>query len=93
MKSKYSEHCQRRMAQRAIPEALMNLLLVYGEGRFQKGGTEVVELDDVAVQQALKAMKQLSRLLSNDRPYYAIVSADGTVITAGRKYKKQRVIH
>jgi hypothetical protein len=90
---KKTSHCERRMAQRAIPDTLLDLLLMHGEGRSQKGGAELIHLDEKAVQKTIKAMKQLTKLLTNDRPCYAVVGSDGCVITVGHSYKKHRVIH
>ena len=90
---KKTSHCERRMAQRAIPDTLLDLLLMHGEGRSQKGGAELIHLDEKAVQKTIKAMKQLTKLLTNDRACYAVVSSDGHVITVGHSYKKHRVIH
>lgn len=38
-------------------------------------------------------MKQLTKLLTNDRGCYAVVSSDGHVVTVGHSYKKHQVIH
>ena len=39
-----TNHARRRMAQRAIDETVVQLIEAFGESRYQKGGSEVLQI-------------------------------------------------
>jgi len=68
----YSErtvHATRRMQQRAINETLLRLIETFGEARYQKGGTEILEIREDDLKQLRQAVDRARRicLVKGDR--------------------------
>ena len=85
-----SHHAARRAQQRAIPAAVVDVLLDYGDRLAAGGGAEIVRLSarvfkELAVELIPATWRRHARTL---RTAYAVVGADGTVITVGHRFRR-----
>lgn len=85
-----SGHAERRAQQRAIPAAVVDLLLDHGDRLAARGGAEIVRLsgrmrEELAVELAPAIWRRHARTLQTA---YAVVGADGTVITVGHRFNR-----
>lgn len=83
-----SRHAQVRQQQRAIPRLILDWLLAYGAVRRSHEGSQIRYFDRkarrrVAVDVGHQVVDRLAPLLNS----YMVISADGTVITCGHRYK------
>lgn len=84
-----SHHARVRMQQRGIPGAALACLLDYGRIEHDHHGGAIVYLDKAARRRLAReqGMGPL-RALGKSLDAYAVVSADGTVMTVGHRYKR-----
>lgn len=83
-------HAHRRAQQRAIPTALIDLVLDYGDRHAAGGGTEIVRLTERSrCELAMDMDRQTWRRHAHTlRTVYAVVAADGVVITLGHRFRR-----
>jgi hypothetical protein len=79
----YTNHAEKRMQQRAIPELAIELLQIYGCTE-HSNGSNIRYFDKRTRQQATRAVKVLARDLDRLGDMY-FVESDGLVITAGHR--------
>lgn len=88
MDANLTVHARTRMQQRGIRAAALETLLDYGKVAHVEGGREIVFFDKVArnrlVAQDPSAARNANRLVRT----YAILGADGAVITVGNRYRR-----
>ena len=87
---KFTKHAEARMQQRAISKVDMEILQLFGEEQYQKGGTHIVTLTRKSQKKVQKELKSLLSRLDRDAAYYYVCSNDESVITAGHLFKKNR---
>lgn len=84
-----SVHAQARMQQRGIRPEAIELLLDYGRERhIHDRGREVVFFDKAARRRLAKANPAVAREAARLCRTYAILGADGGVITVGHRYRR-----
>lgn len=83
----YTNHAQARCQQRAIPAAAVDALLSYGE-RKRHHGADVYFLTKRSRLRAQKELGQQYRSLEKALNSYLVIADDGTLITAGRRYRR-----
>lgn len=81
-----TKHAEERLQQRAIPEAMLHFISLYGEEAHQKGGSHELRLPKRAVKALRKDLKKVLQHLDSLSNAYFIESASGEIITAGHKY-------
>jgi hypothetical protein len=84
-----SDHARVRMQQRGIPSAALECLLDYGRVVHDHRGGAIVYLDKaarrrLAREQGAAQLRELGKRLDA----YAVIGADGTVMTVGHRYKR-----
>lgn len=84
----FTEHARARMQQRGIAPAAIEILLSYGRSSHDHRGCELVYFDKAArarlVREDPAAARQAARLCRT----YAVVGADGAVVTVGHRYRR-----
>ncbi|MCC6145274.1 MAG: hypothetical protein DPW12_10510 [Rhodocyclaceae bacterium] len=81
-----TEHARARMQQRAIPPAVVEALLAYGQGEHDhRGGT--IHYFNKAARRRLER-ERLDRALERYLDAYAVVAGTGEVITVGHRDKR-----
>lgn len=85
-----SRHAQKRLQQRGIPEAFVDVLMDFGVTQHIRHGAEVVYLrrKERRMLRNCLAARELPRHFQNA---YLVVSTDGQIITAG--HRNARVKH
>ena len=85
-----SHHAARRAQQRAIPAVVVDLLLDHGDRLATAGGAEIVRLSGRGREELADelAPETLRRHAATLRTAYAVVAADGTVITVGHRFRR-----
>ena len=83
-------HAARRAQQRAIPAAVLDLLLEYGDRFGAGGGAEIVRIgqhgrDELARDLPAATWREHGRKLQTA---YAVVAADGAVVTVGHRSRR-----
>ena len=81
-----SAHARQRAQQRAIPISMLEALLDHGARRPAGGGAEIVHFTRDARQEC--AAEADWNCAGKLRSAYAVVSADGTVITVGHRFRR-----
>ena len=90
----YTKHALKRCQQRSIPQTLCDVVLDYGEYRYDKHGARIWFLTK-------RTLEKLDRALGNDvrkriekkRNVFLVESLDNsTVITAGYSYKPSKFV-
>lgn len=82
-------HAQARMQQRGIRPQAIDLLLDYGRERHvHDRGREIVFFDKAARKRLAKANPGFAREVDRLCRTYAILGADGGVITVGHRYRR-----
>lgn len=90
----YTKHALKRCQQRSIPQALCDVVLDYGEYRYDKHGARIWFLTK-------RTLEKLERVLGNDvrkklqkkKNLFVVESVDNnTVITAGYSYRASKFI-
>ena len=85
----YSQHALVRMQQRGIPPVVLECLLDYGKVEHDHRGGAIVYLNKTARrrlerERGAARVRQLGRRLDA----YAVIAADGTVVTVGHRYRR-----
>ncbi len=84
-------HARARMQQRGIRSDALEALLDFGSARhLHSKGRELVFFDKKARSRLAKANAAAAREADRLRRTYAIVGADGTVITVGHRFRRVR---
>ena len=84
-------HARARMQQRGIRPEALEALLAFGSGRHLRSkGRELVFFDRKAKRRLARAAPDTAREADRLIRTYAIVGADGTVITVGHRFKRVR---
>ena len=84
-----SPHAQARMQQRGIRPEAIDLLLDYGRERHvHDRGREIVFFDKAARKRLASANPEFAREVDRLCRTYAILGADGRVITVGHRYRR-----
>lgn len=81
-----SSHARQRAQQRAIPISMLEALLDHGAHRPGGGGTEIVHFTSAGRQEC--AAEAEWRCAGKLRSAYAVLGADGTVITVGHRFRR-----
>ena len=87
----YSKHALKRIRQRSIPEAVVNLILVYGEEFSAGGGARIIKIESKESKENFMLAIESAGLQRKDNwtNAYLIISKDNEIITAG--YRSKRV--
>lgn len=83
---KLSAHARQRAQQRAIPLSMLELLLDHGARVPAGGGAEIVHFTPANRQECAAEMDR--SCADKLRAAYAVVSAEGVVITVGHRYRR-----
>lgn len=83
----YTAHAQARCQQRSISSEIVDTLLAYGERR-RHDGADVYYLTKAARSRLCGALGTHYRRIEKALNSYVVVSDDGQVITAGRRYRR-----
>lgn len=83
----YSTHASARCQQRSIPTDAVDALLAYGETHRHRGA-DVYYLTKRARSRVATALGERYRSLEKALNSYVVVGDDGTVVTAGRRYRR-----
>jgi hypothetical protein len=82
-------HARTRMQQRGIRPEIVEALLDFGRVRhLRQGGREVVFFDKKAKSRLARANPDVAREADRLVRTYAVVGANGVVITVGRQYRR-----
>jgi len=83
----YTAHAEARCQQRSISNEVVEVLLAYGEsGRHQ--GADIYYLTRPARRRAQAALGDRYRRLERRLNSYLVVGEDGSLVTAGRRYRR-----
>jgi len=86
-----SRHARVRMQQRGIPRAVGEQLLDFGTVQHDHHGAVIVYFDKRSRRQLARAQgRAAAHTLERWRNAYAVVAADGAVVTVGRRDKRVR---
>jgi hypothetical protein len=89
MDTYFTEHARARMQQRGIRPAAIEALVHYGCARpLHSKGRELVFFDKKARVRLEKDDPGAAREAGRLRRTYAVLGSDGTVITAGHRYRR-----
>jgi nitroreductase len=85
-----TRHAARRAQQRSISSDLLDLLLDHGVRAPSKGGADIVHLTNAARRAVLGEVGQTvyGRHAGKLTTAYAVVAADGAVITVGHRFRR-----
>ena len=87
--SRLTAHASLRVQQRGVDLSVLDCLLQYGRHEHDHKGCEVVTFDDGTLQEVARhEPAQLWRKAVDVRSLYAVVNADGCVVTAGHRYRR-----
>jgi hypothetical protein len=84
----FTEHARARMQQRGISPAAIELLLSYGRSAHDHRGCEVVYFDKPARARLAKHHPAAAREAERFIRTYAVLGADGVVVTVGHRYRR-----
>lgn len=79
-----SRHARVRMQQRSIPQVVIDLLLDFAEPVPAGGGCELFRFNAESWTEAFRASGARAGRMDRYRNAYAVVGADGLVVTAAR---------
>lgn len=84
--ARLTDHANRRLRQRGIPDDVLPLLMRYGAHEYDKHGTRLVYLDHrgkARLRRSLDAedFRRIERALD----VYAVVARDGAIVTVGHR--------
>ena len=90
----YTKHALKRCQQRSIPKSLCDVVLSYGEYRYDKHGARIWFLTKRTLEKLDKAFgSQIRKDLEKKKNLFVVESLDtNTVITAGYSYKASKYI-
>jgi hypothetical protein len=84
-----SAHAEVRIQQRGVERDLLECLLEYGARQYDHKGCEVVFLTEASLNAiARHESHYLWARMKADRNLYAVVNANGCVVTAGHRYRR-----
>jgi hypothetical protein len=92
MNANYTQHASRRLQQRGIRRAAIELLMAFGSVEFDHMGACIYHLDKrsrlrIELELGRDSFRQVEAL----NGLYVVVSGDGDVITAG--HRQRRILH
>ena len=86
-----TKHAKSRMQQRCIPPLIVEWLADYGACRYDHRGAEIRFFDKAAKKALSRDVgRQILKQLSKYMRAYIVCDLNGTVITAGHRYKRIR---
>jgi hypothetical protein len=88
MNMNMTKHAQIRQQQRGIPPIVIDLLIEYGTEASAGSQATKYYFDKAARKRLNSYVGRLTSLFSEYLDYYAVVGADGAVITAAPRIKK-----
>jgi acid phosphatase class B len=90
----YTKHALKRCQQRSIPKSLCDVVLNYGEYRYDKHGARIWFLTKRTLEKLDKALgSEVRKDLEKKKNLFVVESLDtNTVITAGYSYKASKYI-
>jgi hypothetical protein len=83
-----TDHAAARMQQRGIRSQALEVLLDYGRIAHDHRGAEIVFFDKKARSRLAKANASAAKETERLSRTYAILGADGAVITVGHRYRR-----
>lgn len=84
-----SKHAEIRAQQRSISPLILDWLLSYGAAQFDRRGAEIRYFDHAARRRLGREFgKQVVDRLGALLDTYAVVGANGTVVTTGHRFKR-----
>ena len=84
-----SHHAQIRMQQRAITADMLEILLDFGQVKFNGQGTEILTFPKKVVKHLKKELNhKVFMKIERHLNLYAIMSSDGELITTGYRTKR-----
>lgn len=83
-----SDHARKRIQQRAIPPLLIDLLRKFGTCQSAGDSTSKLFFDKASRRQVHAYAGPLARLLDEHLDVYAVIAADGTVVTVARRLER-----
>jgi hypothetical protein len=84
----FSDHAQKRIKQRGISNAVVELIYEYGREDYDNHGDIRIMIINKMIESLKSKLANLSKLLERARGIYLVVSAhNGIVVTAGHRYK------
>jgi hypothetical protein len=81
---KRTTHANKRIQQRAIPNFMLEIIQLYGDATYQKGGSEVIGLSKSMVEQLRKDVRRVDRQFDHLMDTYMVIQ-DEVIITAGHR--------
>ena len=90
-----SEHAERRMNQRGITEAMIDLCMEYGKIIIQNDGAMAYVITDKIYKKLLnnKGLKHMRKIIDRIKGLVVIVSGDGALITTYKNNKLHGLSH
>jgi hypothetical protein len=84
-----SHHASIRVQQRGVNREVLDCLLAYGRHAHDHQGSQVVTFDGKSLDAlALDEPQSVKNRATDSRNLYAVLSADGVVITAGYRFRR-----
>ena len=89
MSIQLTKHAAVRIQQRGIPPLIMEWLNCYGTSRHDHRGAEILYFDKQSRKALAKAVgEEVVSRLGGLLDTYAVVAVDGSVVTAGHRFKR-----
>ncbi len=83
-----SKHAESRCRSRSIQDFSILLVERFGRSFKSRENSEILIANKRACREILKLLKAVQQNFERTDPLYAVVAADGTVITTGRRTRK-----
>ncbi|GAB4361125.1 MAG: hypothetical protein Kow006_31630 [Gammaproteobacteria bacterium] len=84
-----TKHAEKRLQDRGVPEAAIELLHLYGDALPQKGGTVLLRLNRRQRKRAEHDLLRLLEYVRRDRSPYCVIEGE-QVITVAHEFKRLR---
>lgn len=84
-----TKHAGTRVQQRGVNRDVLDCLLAYGHHEPDHKGCQVVTFDGKAIEELVRfEPKAIQTKATGARNLYAVVNADGVVVTAGHRFRR-----
>lgn len=80
---KHTKHADERIQQRGIPRLVPEILRLFGNETYQKGGYRKIKMSTKGKKHAIKELKKALAAFENSKSYFCVENEEGLVITAG----------
>lgn len=91
-KATLTQHAQIRAQQRAVPMAIIDILMRYGVRSSANHGCKIVYLSNKSMRRIhYELSDDLCKVIEKKRDCYLVVASDGSVVTVGHRHK--RILH